>query len=539
MGTMRRELLKLASFGLAGATVSASLIPGARAQATTHPASNAVYDARAFGAAGDGTTIDSPAINRAIDTAAAAGGGTVYIGAGTYACYSIHLRSYVALYLGPGATVLAASTPREGVVAGGYDVAESNAPWEPYQDFGHNHWHNSLIWGEDIHDVAIHGPGLIWGRGLSRGHDDKDLPPEEAPGAANKAIALKKCHNVVLRDFSILAGGHFGILATGVDNLTVDNLKIDTNRDGMNIDCCRNVRISNCSVNSPWDDGICPKSSFALGYPRATENVTITSCYITGNYRMGTLLDGTFKPINADLYSRSFQPTGRIKFGTESNGGFKNISVANCVFESCRGFALESVDGATVEDITISGITMRDIRNAPFFLRLGARMRGPREVPVGTLKRVLINNVTCFGPANDMPSIISGIPGHVVEDVKISDVYVLQKGGGTSEMAALQPAEQESEYPEPVKLGPLPAQHFFIRHARNLEFTNVEIATAAPDSRPVFWLTDVDGASFFRMNFPRDQAAPSFLLNNVWDFEVFGSRGVKDVSLDSVTRQRI
>ena len=109
--------------------------------------------------------------------------------------------------------------------------------------------------------------------------------------------ALKSCRNILLRDFAILAGGHFGILATGVDNLTIDNLRIDTNRDGIDIDCCRNVRVSNCSVNSPWDDGICPKSSYALGYARATENMTITNCYVAGSYELGTMLDGTYKKI--------------------------------------------------------------------------------------------------------------------------------------------------------------------------------------------------------------------------------------------------
>ena len=226
-------------------------------------------------------------------------------------------------------------------------------------------------------------------------------------GAGNKSIALKNCYNVLLRDFSILEGGHFGILATGVDNLTIDNLKIDTNRDGMDIDCCQNVRVSNCSVNSPWDDGICPKSSFALGYARATENVTITNCYVTGDYQLGTMLDGTYKRWEA---GSKMVPTGRIKCGTESNGGFKNITISNCVFESCRGFALESVDGALLEDITFTGVTMRDIRNSPIFLRLGMRMRGPKGVPVGTLKRVIISDVTCHGAVAELPSIISGVP---------------------------------------------------------------------------------------------------------------------------------
>jgi hypothetical protein len=104
----------------------------------------------------------------------------------------------------------------------------------------------------------------------------KTGPKAEHAGRRQQSHRLKNCRNVLLRDFSILHGGHFGILATGVDNFTIDNLKIDTNRDGMDIDCCRNVRVSNCSVNSPWDDGICLKSSFALGYARATEMVTIS-----------------------------------------------------------------------------------------------------------------------------------------------------------------------------------------------------------------------------------------------------------------------
>ena len=227
---------------------------------------------RTLGATGDGTTLDSPAINKAIETASAAGGGTVHFPAGNYLSYSIRLKSNISLYLDQGATIIAADTPLEGFPADsgkGYDAAEPKTAWDAYQDYGHNHWHNSLIWGEDIHDFSILGPGLIWGRGLSRGAGGTDkgrLPRAENPGVGNKAIGLKNCRNVLLRDFSILKGGHFGILATGVDNFTVDNLKIDTDRDGIDIDCCKNVRVSNCSVNSPWDDGICPKSSFALGY---------------------------------------------------------------------------------------------------------------------------------------------------------------------------------------------------------------------------------------------------------------------------------
>src|SRR3984957_19204375 len=185
----------------------------------------------------------------------------------------------------------------------------------------------------------------------------------------------------------MLACGHFAILATGVDNLTIDNLKIDTNRDGINIDCCRNVHISNCSVNSPWDDAICPKSSFALGYARPTENMTITNCYVAGSYELGTMLDGTYKKFAADV--PRLARNGRIKCGTESNGGFRNITISNCVFEGCMGLALESEDGALCEDIAISNITMRDVVSAPPSWGLGARLRGPKEsTKVGTLRRV-------------------------------------------------------------------------------------------------------------------------------------------------------
>ena len=491
-------------------------------------ASLGIFNAKSFGATGDGSTIDSGAINRAIEAAANAGGGTVYLPAGIYACYSIRLKSQVSLYLDQGCTVLAAPTPLRGMAAGGYDEAEPQGDWEAYQDYGHNHWHNSLIWGESIHDFSILGPGLIWGKGLSRGHsDDTDLPDTTKPGVGNKAIALKNCYNVILRDFSILFGGWFGILATGVDNLTIDNLKIDTNRDGMDIDCCRNVRISNCTVNSPVEDGICPKSSYALGYARPTENLTITNCFVTGGYEIGSVLDGTWKRLAGSALKSG---TGRIKCGTESNGGFLNITISNCVFEHSRGFALETVDGARCEDITFVGVTMRNILNSPLFLRLGRRMRGPRDAKVGTLKRVFISNVMSYS-AVQLPSILSGVPGYPIEDLKLSDLFLHQIGGADSTMAATTPPELENSYPEPDRFGAVPASGLFIRHAKNLETSNIEIATEIADKRPAFALIDVDGADFFRVRVPRPGVGPSFSLNEVFEFRLFGSQFLTDQAL--------
>src|SRR5437867_751154 len=448
-------ILVLAAFGLVASSPLTISYSSPTAGVT-------VYDVKVFGARGDGQTLDSPAINKTIDAAAAAGGGTVFFPAGNYLSVSIHLKSNIALYLDQGATIIAANPSNDAQ----YDRPEPN-DWDKYQDFGHSHWHNSLIWGENLTNVSILGPGMIWGKGLVRSGSqsrtqaqndalnsararEPKMPfgypnPRDAvePGWGNKSISLKLCRNVIVRDITILHGGHFAILATGVDNLTIDNVKIDTNRDGIDVDSCKNVRISNCTVNSPFDDGICPKSSFALGYARATENVTITNCQVSG-YVEGTLLDGTRKREFRNQ-TGAFSPTGRIKFGTESNGGFKNITISNCVFDYCRGLALEAVDGALLEDVTISNITMRDISNSPFFLRLGSRMRGPTGPPVGALRRVKISNVIVYNAEPKYASIISGIPGHDIEDLTLDHIRIYYKGGGTKQQAVLDPPEKETD----------------------------------------------------------------------------------------------
>ncbi len=154
----RRKFLKIGLTGAASAATVGAFSPPSAGAESSAKSESPFFNVHRFAARGDGTTIDTPAINNAIAAAAENGGGTVVFPAGVYASYSIHLKSYVSLYLEAGATILAASTPLEGTTTGGYDAAEPQWPWEPYQDFGHNHWHNSLIWGEGIHDVAILGP---------------------------------------------------------------------------------------------------------------------------------------------------------------------------------------------------------------------------------------------------------------------------------------------------------------------------------------------------------------------------------------------
>ena len=350
----------------------------------------------------------------------------------------------------------------------------------------------------------------------------------EQAGVGNKAIALKNCHNVVLRDFSILKGGHFGLLLTGVDNVTIDNLKIDTDRDGMDIDCCKNVRVSNCTVNSPWDDGICPKSSYALGYPRATENVTISNCYVTGTYEIGSVLDGSFRKL-PDTWKHG--RCGRIKCGTESNGGFKNIVISNCIFEGCEGLALESEDGALLEDIAISNITMRDNVSAPLFFRLGARLRGPKDsTKIGTLRRVSVDNLVSSNGGADICSILSGVPGGVLEDIHLSNIFIEHRGGIPAAQAAIRPPENADKYPDPGMFGPMPAQGFYLRHIRNLEMSHIEVRSLEADGRPAFHLEDVHRADFLAATAP---SAPAFYFNQVTDLRIAFSRAAKDMQLAS------
>ena len=532
------------------------------------------FDVRAFGALGDGKHIDSQAINDAIDAASAHGGGTVVVPAGDYLCYSIRLKSNIRLELDAGATIVAADA--KGIPGSpGYDAPEPNA-FDHWEDFGHSHFHNSLIWGDGLENVSITGPGRIWGKALSSGmdkglvindptrpkpaattttttaatktaatrpaHDPRDTlvptpdewtyhppKPNEYPndrdslrnGIGNKSVALLNCHNVTIRDVSVLEGGHFGFLLTGCDNLTIGNVTIDTNRDGMDLDNCRNVRVSNCAVNSPNDDGICLKSSYALGSLRACEDITITNCYTTGGYRIGTLLNGKRERLPTNERGGR---TGRIKFGTESNGGYKNIAISNCVMEYCYGLAIESVDGAIIQDVSIDNLVMRDITMCPIFIRLGNRARGPDAQP-GIIRRVNISNVVCSNANWRFGSIITGLPGHPIEDLHLSNIQFQQQGGGTAKEAVIRPMELAANYPEPDMFGTMPASGFFLRHVRNLSMTDVDVVHFIPDERPLVWLEDVIGAAFDNVRSRTTPADHMFAITASSDLSLHNTAG--------------
>jgi len=335
----------------------------------------------------------------------------------------------------------------------------------------------------------------------------------------------------------------------------VDNLLIDTNRDGIDVDACRNVRISNTSVNSPLDDAIVLKSSYALSEARATENVVITNSIVTG-FDVGSVLDGTYRPFTDGPANRD-GPIGRVKLGTESNGAFRNVTISNIVFDNSRGLALETVDGAQLEDITISNITMRHVWTSPIFMRLGARMRGPEGVPVGSFRRVTVSNVVAWDVDPRYAASITGIPGHDIEDVRLSNIRLYYRGGLTPEHFAEQPAdlvrtrsdsdnsprapydvpERETAYPEPSMLGLLPAYGFYLRHVNGIVMDGVEVSFQQEDRRPAFVLDDVRDAEFRDVRAKKAEGVPTFVLIGVDGFRTRNSAAMADVTLEKVEKR--
>jgi hypothetical protein len=264
--------------------------------------------------------------------------------------------------------------------------------------------------------------------------------------------------------------------------------------------------------------------------------VTITNCQVSG-YDEGTLLDGTFKRTYTK-YSDG-NPTGRIKFGTESNGGFKNVTISNCVFDYCRGLALETVDGGLLEDVTISNITMRDIVNAPLFIRLSARMRGPDTLSIGACRRIIISNLVAYNVDPRHGAIISGIPGHDIEDLQLSNIRIYYKGGGPKDSINRKVPEYEKSYPEPYSWKIMPSYGFFIRHVTNLKMHDVQTSYIIEEPRPPFILDDVKGAIFYDIQAKKTLNGPFAIMYNVQNVDVQRVQGVKDIYIKNAGKKQL
>ena len=423
------------------APVLCCAIAAAHAQPVPPPG----YDVRSYGATGAGLIKDTEAVQQAIDACAEAGGGTVIFPPGTYLCGSLRLKSRVLLWLGHGATLLGCKHKDD------YDPLEELA-FENDADVETSFFHRSLIWGEDVEHVGIGGTGVIDSNFVRRG--------------GPKAIALKRCRFVDIQSIRIVNVPNYAVSLLGTDDVNIDGVTILNGfADGIDPDSCRNVRIANCRIETV-DDAIVPKASFSLGERRHSERITVTNCVLS------TVCNG-------------------FKLGTESGGGFRRIAVSNCVITghsdqrpAISGIALESVDGADLDGVVVSNITMVNVR-APIFLRLGNRGRDMDTPVAGTLRNISINNIVATRAS--LACSVTGIPGHPVQGVTLSDVRIEFTGGNPRHPSDVPVPEQIDRYPEALMFGPLPAYGLFCRHVEGLTLRNLQFTYTDP-----FWRLTTD-----------------------------------------------
>jgi hypothetical protein len=434
------------------------------------------YLPQSFGAKGDGNTLDSSAINTAIDRAYEAGGGTVYVGPGTYLCGTVILKSRVTLYLEAGAVLLGSKdvnqyTPQHGSSATG--------------DTGAKH----LLFAQNVENVTIMGPGLIDGQGKSFWvpSDRKQMAPEDRwqdvatlywkpLPRVSPMIELANCRRLRIEDVRIENASGWTMRLNNCSDVVVDGISIKNpvygiNVDGIDVTNCSNVRIANCSIDTA-DDAICLKSEKADGdIISVCRNITVTNCSITG------CCNG-------------------FKIGTGTAGAFENITFSNSVIYNddvdlnariVSGICLEMVDGGSVEGVVIVGIRMQRTRT-PIFLRLGNR--SPRSNgQAGTLRCVTISDILATGAV--ATSSIAGIPGYDIEDVTLTNVRIETLEETLAAWLSRTVPEQIKSYPESRMFGRLPAWGLYCRHVNGLRLCDLSLSSPAPQATPVLVCDDV------------------------------------------------
>ena len=456
-------LLRLFSFS----SVAACLATAAAAVVTPGGVCNVLE----HGAVADGQTLNTAALNRLVAEASAAGGGTVYFPAGTYLTGTIFLQSGVTLRLDSGATIL-----------GSTDLADYPENPPPRKSSHLEFGRYALISADGQHDIALVGPGRIRGQGSHPNFTKKDLiargwSKTDAYLKRPYGLSFVRCRrvtvqDVALEDIAFWCQHYLDCDDVVVHGVSVDSLKHDYNNDGIDIDSSRRVRVSDCHFRA-GDDAICLKASY-----RDCEDITITNCTGT-SYANG------------------------VKFGTASNGGFKNIAISNLVFDGvgAAGIALEIVDGGTMDGVALSNIVMRDVGSA-IFIRLGnrgSRWIDEMEKPgIGTLRNVSIDHVVASVRGSDtrpLASSITGLPGHPVENVSLSNVRIVTERShprADAEIALAAVPEAEKGYPENGMFGPLPAYGLFVRHIHGLTLHNIELSFAGSDYRSALVAQDVE-----------------------------------------------
>ena len=434
-------------------------------------------DPREFGAVGDGQTLNTAAFNAAVAAAASRGHGVVAVPPGRFLTGTIYLRSGVELHLSAGAVIVGSSRLED------YPENPPPTPTETpaFKRLLHvyparlEYGRYAIIAAMGQTDVAITGAGVIEGQGGHPNFSKKELrargyTADEAHAKRPFGLSFVRCRNVrvegvTLRDLASWTQGYLDCDQVRIDRVRVDSPVEERNNDGIDIDGCRDVCVRNVEIDS-GDDGICLKSSF-----RECEDIVVTDSVVRSR-------------VNA------------LKLGTASNAGFRRIEFSRIKITRapCAGIALQVVDGGVMEDVVVSDITMNEV-GAPLFIRLGDRGRKwmrPEDHRVGKLRNISISRISArvFTPFDGRPlgGSISGIPGHVIENVRLQDVSIeVLRDHSWEETQALHNAvipEVESDYPEYSMFGALPAYGLYVRHVRGLALENVRVSFAQRDFRP-------------------------------------------------------
>jgi len=408
-----------------------------------------LHNVRDHGAAGDGAQLDTKAIQTAID-AAASTGGTVLFPAGRYRSGTIVLRSGITLKLAAGATLV-----------GSRELADYPAELAPFRDAVGVDRGRTLVLAHKVTDIAIEGPGTIDGQGAGWG-DPRPM-----------ILRLIDCTRVRVTDLTLRDSAAWVQHYLGCEDLYLRGVKVDSrvngNNDGLNLDGCQRVRVSDCHFSS-GDDALTLKCTTA----RACRDITITNCLLSSH-------------CNA------------LKFGTESQaGGFENIVISNIAVYDTRlcGITVATVDGAPVRDVVIAGVSMRNV-GAAIFVRLGARgYHLPKEVqprPVGCLQTLILRDIHAR-TTDRIGSAILGLPGRPIENVLLDGLTIESPGNATAAEAARIPEELPAMYPQFTEWGgPFPAYGLFCRHVRGLTIANAGFTLLKPDPRPAIACQDVQG----------------------------------------------
>lgn len=426
-----------------------------------------------YGAVPDGRTMNSRAIQRAIDDASGSGGGVVHVPAGTFLTGRLDLKSHVTLYLDEGSTLLGST---------------SLSDYEGAEDRSQRH----LIYAKNAEEISLSGPGRIDGQGASfwEPSGKVPLPPEQAwadvashwlkpksSGRPSPMVLLANCRGVSVDGIRLENSPGWTLHLLNCDDARVTGITIANpvngpNTDGIDVTCCQNVTISGCTIQT-GDDAICLKSESPAGTePRPVKNVSVTNC------NLSTCCNG-------------------FKLGTSSEGGFENIVFSNSIIQNSAvplaervvsGVALEVIDGGWIDGVQVNGIQMQRART-PIFIRLGNRKR-VHDYPQHGLRHVIINDIQASESV--LASSITGIPGDMVDGITLSNVRLQDVLEVKGKWGGINLPEKESAYPEARMFGMLPVSGLYVRHARNLHFDHLQFSAARGESRPALMLNGVE-----------------------------------------------